>query len=46
MRFAAQTGFEVDNLYKSSRYADIFIFLPECRKLICSTLIEHPITKN
>jgi hypothetical protein len=46
MRFAAQTGFDVDNLYKSTRYEDIFIFLPGCRKRICSVLIEHPITEN
>jgi len=46
MRFTAQTGFEVDNLYKSTRYEDIFIFLPECRKLMRYTLIEHPIIEN
>ena len=46
MRFAAQTGFDVDNLYKSTRYEDIFIFLPGCRKLMRSALIEHPITEN
>ena len=46
MRFAAQTGFEVDNLYKSTRYEDIFIFLPGCRKWMRSALVEHPITEN
>ncbi|WP_418741155.1 GTP-binding protein, partial [Desulfovibrio sp.] len=27
MRFAAQTGFEVDNLYKSTRYEDMLNFI-------------------
>ena len=46
MCFAAQMGFNVYNLYKSTRYVDIFIFLPGCRKRMRSALIEHPITEN